>query len=125
MGLILCARLRSCHKVPNYGIIGGQMGRVRGAVVWGCVAWISTCPRFDPGSNALPLAFGMSPDAAAAAIEIPLIRESNRRGSEIYYAERTTLATAFVTRERQRLWLQFRHHRLTGWRYDWDRPSTW
>ena len=101
------------------------MRQFRQAVVWGCIAWISTCPNFDLRSNALPLAFGMTPEAAAEALESPLSQVSGRRGSEIYYAEQTTLTTAFVVRERQRLWLQFRHRRLTGWRYDWDRPAGW
>src|SRR5215471_10380205 len=99
------------------------MGEVRQAIVWGCVAWFSTCPHFDPGSNALPLAFGMSPDAASVAIDLPLIRVSGHRGSEIYYAERANPTTGFILRERERLWLQFRNRRLTGWKYDWDRPS--
>jgi hypothetical protein len=102
------------------------MRQFRQAVVWGCIAWISTCPNFDLGSNALPLAFGMTPEVAAGALESPLSQVSGgRRRSEIYYAERTTLTTAFVVRERQRLWLQFRHRRLTGWGYDWDRPAGW
>jgi len=88
-------------------VIGGQqMRQFRQAVVWGCIAWISTCPNFDPRSNALPLAFGMTPEAAAEALESPLSQVSGRRGSEIYYAEQTTLTTAFVVRERQQLWLQ-------------------
>lgn len=101
------------------------MGQFRQAVVWGCIAWFSTCPHFEPGSNALPLAFGMSPDAAAAAIALPLILVSDRRGSEIYYAERTNWTMVFIVREQERLWLRFRNRRLTGWKYDWDRPSSW
>jgi hypothetical protein len=76
-------------------------------------------------SNAVPLAFGMTPEAASEALESPLARVSGRRDSDIYYAERTALTTAFVVRERQRLWLQFRHRRLTGWKYGWDRPTAW
>ena len=102
-----------------------QMGQFRQAVVWGCIGFFSTCPYFDLRSNALPLAFGMTPELAASALESPLARVSGSRGSEIYYAERTDLATAFIVHERQRLWLQFRHRRLTGWKYDWDRPSAW
>ena len=101
------------------------MGQFRRPVVWGCIAWISTCPHFDVRSNALPLAYGMTPEVTAAALESPLARLSGHQGSEIYYTERTTLTTAFVLRDRQRLWLQFRHRRLTGWKYDWDRPSAW
>ena len=100
-----------------------EMRHFRQAIVWGCIGWISACPNFDAGSNALPLAFGMTPEVAAAALESPLARISGRRSdSDIYYTERIAAATGFIVRERQRLWLQFRHRRLTGWKYDWDRP---
>ena len=104
-----------------------QMQQFRQAVVWGCVGWVSACPNFDFGvrSNALPLAFGMTPEAAGAALLSPLARVSGRRDAEMYYTERTALATGFIVHERQRLWLQFRHRRLTGWKYDWDRPIAW
>jgi hypothetical protein len=101
------------------------MRQFRHAIVWGCIGWISTCAHFDVGSNVLPLAFGMTPEGAAAALESPLARVSSRRDSDIYYAERTTAAVGFVAQQRQRLWLQFRRRRLTGWRYDWDRPMAW
>jgi len=94
----------------------------RQAVVWGCIGWISACAHFDPRANALPLAFGMTPDAAAAALDVPLARVSGRRGSEIYYAERATLTTGLFARDHH-LWLQFRKSRLTGWRNDWGGPS--
>jgi len=101
------------------------MRQFRRAVVWGCIGWVSTCANFDLRSNAVPLAFGMTPEAAADAVESPMTRVAGRRGSEIYYTEQTALTTAFIVRERQRLWLQFRNHRLTGWKYAWDRPSAW
>ncbi|HKD25579.1 MAG TPA: hypothetical protein VKC66_06645 [Xanthobacteraceae bacterium] len=101
------------------------MRQFRQAVVWGCLGVISTCPQFGVRSNALPLAFGMTPEAASAALENPLTPVVGRRGSEIYYAEGISVATGFIIRERERLWLQFRRGRLTGWRYDWDRPMAW
>jgi hypothetical protein len=101
------------------------MRQFRQAVVWGCLGWISSCPQFGVRSNALPLAFGMTPQVAAAALGNPLTQVPGRRDSEIYYAEGTTLATGFIVRERERLWLEFRRHRLTGWKYDWDRPMAW
>jgi len=97
----------------------------RQAIVWGCIGWISACPNFGVRSNAPPLAFGMTPEVAAAALESPLARISGRRDSDMYYTERTALATGFIVHSRQRLWLQFRHRRLTGWKYDWDRPIAW
>jgi hypothetical protein len=104
-----------------------QMPDFRQAIVWGCIGWISACPNVNFGvrSNALPLAFGMTPEVAAAALESPLAYVSGRRDSDIYYAEKTAVATGFIVHQRERLWLQFRHRRLTGWKYDWDRPMTW
>jgi hypothetical protein len=101
------------------------MGQFRQAVVWGCLGWIGSCPQFGVHSNALPLAFGMTPEVAAAALESPLTLVAGRRDSDIYYAEGISVATGFIIRERERLWLQFRRGRLTGWKYDWDRPMVW
>jgi hypothetical protein len=101
------------------------MRQFRQAVVWGCLGWISSCPQFGVRSDALPLAFGMTPEVAAAALESPLAHVSGGRNSDVYYAEGISVATGFIIRERERLWLQFRHRRLTGWKYDWDRPMAW
>lgn len=99
----------------------------RQAIVWGCIGWLSSCPNFGVRSNSLPLAFGMTPEVASAALQSPLTLVANgrRRGSSIYYAEQTAVATGFIVAERQRLWMQFRGDRLSGWKYDWDRPSAW
>lgn len=98
----------------------------RQAILWGCLGWISTCPNYGVHSNSEPLAFGMSPEAAAAALETPLTPlATGRSGSAIYYAEGTSLASGFIVRERERLWMQFRRGRLSGWKYDWDRPMAW
>jgi hypothetical protein len=98
--------------------------QVRQAVVWGCIGLFSTCPYFDTRSNALPLQFGMSPDAAAAALAVPLTYVSGRNGSEIFYAERPTAIPSFFTYDRY-LWLQFRRGKLTGWHNDWQRAGLW
>jgi hypothetical protein len=99
-----------------------QMRQFRQAIVWGCIGGFSTCPNFGVRSNALPLAYGMTPEVAAAALESPLTQVPGRRNSDIYYTEQTAVATGLIVAERQRLWLQFRHSRLTGWKYEWDRP---
>ena len=102
------------------------MRQFRQAIVWGCLAWISSCAQFGVRSNALPLAFGMTPQDAAAALGNPLTPvAAGRRDAEIYYTEETAVTTGFIVRERDRLWLEFRHNRLTGWKYDWDRPMAW
>jgi len=101
------------------------MQQFRQAVVWGCVGWLSACPNSGVRSNALPLAFGMTPEAAADALGTPLVQLPGRRNSGVYYTERTTLATGFIIHDRQPLWLQFRRGQLTGWKYNWDRPMAW
>jgi hypothetical protein len=98
----------------------------RQAIVWGCVGWLSSCPNFGVRSNTLPLVFGMTPDVASAALQSPLTPvASSRRGSSIYYTEQTAVTSGFIVAERQRLWMQFRDGRLSGWMYDWDRPMAW
>jgi hypothetical protein len=95
------------------------MRQIRQAVMWGCIGWLSACPYYDLRSNVVPLEFGMTPEAVAAALNAPLAYVSGRRGSEIYYAERPSLSGLY-NYDRQ-LWLQFRNGRLTGWKSDWDR----
>jgi hypothetical protein len=99
------------------------MRQVRQAIVWGCIGWFSACPYSDLRSNTVPLEFGMSPEAAAAALNTPLSYVSGGRGSEIYHAELPSI-TGFYNYDRE-LWLQFRNHRLTGWKNDWDRRPWW
>jgi hypothetical protein len=98
--------------------------QLRQAVVWGCVGWFSTCPFFDIRSNTVPLQFGMTPEAAATALAVPLTLVSGHNGSEVYFAERPTSIPSLETYDRQ-LWLQFRNGHLTGWRNDWRRVGLW
>jgi hypothetical protein len=99
------------------------MRRVRQAVVWGCIGWTAACPYYDLRSNIVPLEFGMTPEAVAAALNAPLAYVSGRRGSEIFHAELPSIS-GFYNYDRK-LWLQFRHGRLTGWKNDWERRSWW
>lgn len=75
-------------------------------------------------SNTAPLAFGMPADVAAHALGVPLTFVSGRRDNEIYLAIRTIGGSGFFDR-RDRLYLQFRHGRLTGWKGDWGRNWMW
>jgi hypothetical protein len=103
-----------------------QNRQFRQAIVWGCIGWLATCPNYGVRSNTVPLAFGMTPDAASAALQSPLtLVAAGRHGSDIYYTEQTGVTTGFIVSERERLWMQFRGGRLTGWKYDWDRPMAW
>lgn len=75
-------------------------------------------------SNATPLAFGMAADDVARALGTPLAYVSGRPGNEIYLAIRTFGGSGFFDR-RDRLYLQFRKGRLTGWKGDWGRNWMW
>jgi hypothetical protein len=86
--------------------------------------------QFPPGpftttlSNNTPLAFGMSVDNAATALGSPLGYVSGRPGNEIYVAVRTNGGSGLFPRA-DKLFLQFRKGRLTGWKGDWGRNWMW
>ncbi len=75
-------------------------------------------------SNNLPLAFGMDLAATAAALQTPLVHVSGAPNNEIYLAWRHVGGSGFFGR-RDRLYLRFRHGRLTGWKGDWGRNWMW
>lgn len=75
-------------------------------------------------SNNVPLVFGMDPASAAAALQTPLAYVSGRPGHEIFLALRDVGGSGFFER-RDRLFLQFRHGRLTGWKGDWGQNWMW
>jgi len=75
-------------------------------------------------SNNTPLAFGMATSDAESALGVPLTYVSGRPGNEIYLAFRDVGGSGFFDR-RDRLYLQFRKGRLTGWKGDWGRNWMW
>ena len=75
-------------------------------------------------SNNTPLAFGMDADDAARALGSPLSYVSGRPGDEIFLALRHGGGSGFFDRN-DRLYLQFRRGRLTGWKGDWGRRWIW
>ena len=75
-------------------------------------------------SNNTPLAFGMDPQDAAFALGTPLNYVGGRRGDEIFLAFRDIGGSGFFKR-RDRLYLQFRSGRLTGWKGDWGNRWIW
>jgi hypothetical protein len=86
-------------------------------------------PPFSPPfvatlSNTTPLAFGMDEEEAARALGTPLTYISGRPGDEIFLAFRHAGGTGFFNRK-DRLYLQFRHGRLAGWKGDWGRNWMW
>jgi hypothetical protein len=90
----------------------------------GQVAPLSYLPFTATLSNATPLAFGMQADDAARALGTTLAYISGRPGNEIYLALRDIGGSGFFDR-RDRLYLQFRKGRLTGWKGDWGRNWMW
>lgn len=75
-------------------------------------------------SNTTPLAFGMDAADAARALGTPLAYIQGRPGDEIYLALRDVGGGGLFPRA-DRLFLQFRHGRLTGWKGDWGRNWMW
>jgi hypothetical protein len=75
-------------------------------------------------SNNTPLAFGMDAEDATRALGTPLTYVRGRRGDEILLAYRDIGGSGFFPRK-DRLYLQFRHGRLTGWKGDWGSRWMW
>ena len=75
-------------------------------------------------SNTTPLAFGMDTGTAERALGTPLNYIGGRPGDETFLAIRTAGGSGFFDR-RDRLYLQFRHGRLTGWKGDRGRNWMW
>ena len=75
-------------------------------------------------SNTTPLAFGMDVADASRALGEPLSHVSGRPGDEIYLAIRNIGGSGLLN-HRDRLFLQFRKGRLTGWKGDWGHNWMW
>jgi hypothetical protein len=75
-------------------------------------------------SNNTPLAFGMDAQDVTLALGTPLNYVSGRPGDEIFLAFRDIGGSGFFKRK-DRLYLQFRHSRLTGWKGDWGNRWIW
>jgi hypothetical protein len=75
-------------------------------------------------SNNTPLAFGMDAGQTARALGQPLQYVRGRPGNEIYLALRDIGGSVLIP-ARHRLFLQFRHGRLTGWKEDYGENWMW
>jgi hypothetical protein len=75
-------------------------------------------------SNNTPLAFGMDVDQTARALGQSLQYVQGRPGNEIYLALRNLGGSGLVP-YRHRLFLQFRHGRLAGWKEDYGENWMW
>ena len=75
-------------------------------------------------SNNTPLVFGMDVADASRALGKPLSYVSGRPGNEIYLAIRDIGGSGLLNHH-DRLFLQFRKGRLTGWKADWGHNWMW
>lgn len=75
-------------------------------------------------SNTTPLVFGMGAEDAARALGTPLNYVRGRPGDEMFLAFRNYGGSGLFP-QRHRLYLQFRHGRLTGWKGDWGHNWMW
>ncbi len=75
-------------------------------------------------SNTIPLVFGMNLEQTTLALGQPLEYVSGPAGNEIYLSFRNLGGSGLVP-HRHRLFLQFRHGRLTGWKEDYGRHWMW
>jgi hypothetical protein len=89
------------------------------ASLWVC--WAAYC---GAQSNTAPLAFGMTPDQASAALGVPLVYHSGKPGSEIFLAFGSPGIPGFYPSD-SALALQFRRGHLTGWKKDWRVSRPW
>jgi hypothetical protein len=85
-------------------------------------AGVANSPPFTATlSNNTPLAMGMGLEDTAQALGTPLKYLSGPPGDETYLAFRDT----GMFNHHDRLFLQFRAGRLTGWRGDWGHNWMW
>jgi hypothetical protein len=75
-------------------------------------------------SNNTPLAFGMDVEQTSRALGQPLQYVSGRHGEAIYLALRNLGGSGLINHH-DRLFLQFRRGRLTGWKEDYGRNWMW
>jgi hypothetical protein len=75
-------------------------------------------------SNHVPLVFGMDVQDVSRALGQPLSHVSGRPGDEVYLAIRNVGGAGLFNRH-DRLFLQFRKGRLTGWKGDWGHNWMW
>jgi hypothetical protein len=87
-----------------------------------CVCWALYCGPYD--SNTFPLAFGMTPDEAAAALGTALTYYSGSPGSEVFLAH-GSVGVPVPSPADATIALQFRHGHLTGWKRNWIMPKPW
>ena len=91
---------------------------MKSVVALACAGWLAVPGAHPP--NIAPLAFGMTPQDAAAALGVTLTPVYGRAGSEVFYAVYPASIPGFYSVD-GRIYLQFRRGCLTGWKKDWRR----
>lgn len=115
---------RAAGSAPRWLVTAALAATLPTSVGAQPLAPISPLPFTATLSNTTPLAFGMRASEAARALGAPLTYIRGRPGEEIYLAIRNIGGSGFFNR-RDRLFLQFRAGRLTGWKGDWGRNWMW
>ena len=88
-----------------------------------CVWWLALGCLRTP-SDALH--FGMTADEVASVYGPNMTFVLNRRDSEIYVVQRpAAIPGVYPPFVSERLYLQFRKGRLTGWKNEWDARKFW
>ena len=75
-------------------------------------------------SNVAPLAFGMTANDVANALQSSLVYVRGRPGAEVFVAQYDAGVPGFYPTD-ERIFLQFRRGRLTGWKKDWRVRKGW
>ena len=76
-------------------------------------------------NNIYPLAFGMTPQDATAALRAPLVQIKARRSSAIYFADVDSGIPSLWYPVGAHIYLQFRRGHLTGWTIDRRERKRW
>jgi hypothetical protein len=95
---------------------------MRRLIAWTFVCWFGACTAWEPLTA--PLTFGMSKEDVEGVLRTSLTYVSGRRGSEVYLAVQPARIPGIYPVD-ERITLQFRKYKLTGWKFDWDRRHAW
>jgi hypothetical protein len=110
---------RSAFRATAIPIVAVWLACLSSAHAEPLAPFVANRPSFtDTLSNNTPLAFGMDVEDVSRALGSPLNYISGRPGDEIFLAIRHAGGSFFFPRS-DRLYLQFRRGRLTGWKGDW------
>lgn len=110
----------ACLRRASRRIIHGRStGNIAATIA---LCWAAYCGPYD--TNTWPLAFGMTPQQASAALGVPLTHSSGPPGAEILLARGWAGVPGRFPVDAT-LALQFRRGRLTGWKENWNLPKPW